>query len=357
MKNNRFKYSMLFILSFLFIHCVSEDYFEYSSRAEILEIQLSNQSGNSQIFSDNDSVYIEIANGIDLTQITLNTLTLSSFATSDWEENEVLNFSSGQQQLTITAEDGTQKIWTIAVFEIGSEPQIDNSDFEIWYQNGSYLDIGADDASSAWGTSNPGAVFGGIAPNVSRVENGAEGYAAKMTTRFTHLGAIANKPIAAGSLFTGDFMQNEISITDPEASIDFGIPFTALPISFSIEYMYSPGDNNIDAQQNSLDYGDSADMYVKLERREGDQVKRVATAWKRVNTASNSMQATTVNFIYGELPAGTPNYMLPEEGQTYASPEETPTHMVVVFSSSANGAIFEGAEDSELIVDKFRLNY
>ncbi len=348
---------LLLSLIFFFTQCVKEDYFDYSNRAEILSIQLDGQSGNSAIFSESDSVHVEVANGIDLSSITINTLELSSFATSDIGEGEIIDFSTGLQNMTVTAEDGTQKIWKIAVFEVGSQPQFDNSDFEIWHEESSYLDIGLDDASSAWGTSNPGAVFGGIDPNVERVDNGDDGYAALLTTRFTFLGSLANKPIAAGSLFTGDFMQDNISITDPEASIDFGIPYSATPESFSIDYQYSPGPNNIDAQQNSLSYGDMADIYALLERRDGDTVKRVGTAWMRIEQGNSGIENITVDFIYGVLPAGTPDYMLPEDGQSYAAPEETPTHLKVVFSSSANGALFEGAEDSALMVDNFVLNY
>lgn len=62
-------------------------------------------------------------------------------------------------------------------------------------------------------------------------------------------------------------------------------------------------------------------------------------------------------FIYGELPAGTPIYILPKAGQTYAAPEETPTHINIVFASSANGANFQGTENSALLVDNLELIY
>lgn len=291
----------LIISALVFVACVDEDYFGTSDNANILKIEVSSQSGTSQIFTENDSVYIEVANGADLSNITLRTLEVSPFAKASVEENDVLDFSSGEQTIQITAESGAVSTWVINVEEIGSEPQIENSDFNTWYQNGSYLDIGADDDSSSWGTSNPGVVFGGMQPNVIQEEIAAGDYAVKMITRYSTVGAIVNKPIASGSLFTGDFLQDDINISNPQASIDFGIPFSAEPTSFSIQYQYAPGSKNIDAQQNTLSYPDTADIYVLLERREDGLVKRVATAWYRVGEGNSSLEDLTVDFVYGEL--------------------------------------------------------
>ncbi len=337
--------------------CIKEDYFGYSTSAEIIEIQLSNQSGNTQIFTDNDSIYIQLANGVDLSKIVLNKLELSSFANANINEGDTLNLETNFIEIPVTSESGTIKNWQLHVFEIGSNPQIENSNFNTWYQKGSYLEIGADDTSSAWGTSNPGAVFGGMDPNVQQYEIAPEDYAAKLTTRFTLIGSFVNKPIAAGSLFTGDFMEGDISFDDPEASINFGIPFTATPSAFQLDYKYTPGTTNIDANQNELNFPDTGDVYVLLERRDDTTVQRVATAWYRIASETPTMQTLEVDFIYGELPANTPSYMLPASNEMYALPDTPPTHIKVVFSSSAYGNLFQGAENSELIVDNFKLLY
>lgn len=346
-----------FFIAILCVMCVDEDHFGTSDYAIILNIELSSQSGTAQIFNEKDSVFVEVANGTDLSKIILKKLEISPFATASVDVENTLDFSQGNQFVNITSESGLTRTWQIQVYEVGSEPQIENSDFNIWYDQGSYLDLGLDDASSSWATSNPGVIFGGMAPNVERIEVGEDDYAAKLITRFTFMGSLVRKPIAAGSVFVGDFMEDEINIGDPQAALNMGIPFTATPTSFSVEYQYSPGEKNIDANQNELDFSDTGDIYVLLERREADEVKRVATAWYRIEEKSSVMENTMVNFIYGELPSGTPTYILPQDDETYATEGESPTHIKVVFSSSAYGDLFQGAEGSTLIIDNFKLIY
>lgn len=347
----------VFVMAMGLMGCIREDYFGYSDNGDILAIEFANQSGQSQIFKANDSVYIEVANGTDLTRLMLNRLSLSPFANAAYDPGDVLDFSKGAVTLSVTAESGLVSTWKISVYELGSQPQIDNSDFNVWHQQGSYMDPGVDDSSSAWGTSNPGAIFAGLDPNVQQLQVGDGNHAAKLTTRYTLIGSWVNKPIAAGSLFTGNFREGDINFDDPEASIDFGIPFTGMPRAFQVEYQYTPGPDNTDSHGNSLDYPDQGDMYLLLERREDDTVKRVATAWFRIAEGNGSMETVTVDLVYGELPFGAPEYMLPAPGEEFARDGETPTHVTVVFSSSANGNIFEGAENSVLVVDDFELIY
>ncbi len=348
---------VLFFVSFT-IGCVKEDHFGLSDRADILSLELSNQNGKPFIDRENDSLYVEVANGTDLSQLVVKRLELSPFAKTTVAEGDILDFSENSNLiLDITAESGVVSSWNLNVFELGSQPQIPNANFNIWHNRGTYLDLGTDDESSAWGTSNPGAVFGGITPNVQQVEIVSGDYAVKLTTRYTWVGSLVGKPIAAGSVFTGDFQEGNISFDNPQEAVKFGIPFTATPESFSVDYQYTPGDENMDASQNILPYTDTGDMYILLERREDEQVRRVATAWLRIEEANSLMKNVTVDFVYGQLPSGTPEYMLPGEGETYAASTEGPTHIVVVFSSSANGNIYEGAENSVLIIDNLVLNY
>ncbi|RSK40270.1 PCMD domain-containing protein [Mangrovimonas spongiae] len=337
--------------------CVDEDYFGASDYANILSIEISNQSGTPIINTEAKTVEIAVANGANITQLTLNKLEVSPFAISNITEGDILNFNNGFILVSITAESGSVTNWEITVTEIGSEPQIDNSDFNTWYNQGDYLDLGEDDVSSSWGTSNPGVVFGGINPNVLQHEITPGDYAIKLITRYTSLGAVVNKPIAAGSVFTGDFLEDEITLANPQAAVSMGIPFTATPASFTIEYQYMPGDTNMDANQNELTYPDVGDIYILLERREEGIVKRVATAWYRVEEANMSLETISVDFIYGELPQETPSYMQPQNNEIYAQENEPPTHIKVVFSSSAFGDYFQGAEGSELIIDNLVLNY
>ncbi len=342
----------------LFTACIEEDHFGLSPSANILEIQVENQNGNSKIDRDTYTIEIQLANGVDLSAIELTRLSLSSYAHSSVNVGETINFESKEAKLSITAEDKTQKEWTIYVEKLGSEPQLDNSDFNFWYEHSAgYMELGEHAESTLWGTSNPGVVFGGMEANVLQEDLGDASFAIRMETRYSRLAALVKKPIAAASAFTGVFNVDEIDINDPEAAIEFGTPFTATPNSFSIDYTYVPGSDNIDMNGNELAYSDSCDIYAVLERREGDVTSRLATAWFRTDGEGEGFKTITLDFIYGELPAGSPSYMYPKDGQAFADPNAKPTHINIVFSSSANGAIFQGAENSVLLVNNLMLNY
>ncbi|MDW7695826.1 PCMD domain-containing protein [Flammeovirgaceae bacterium SG7u.111] len=351
-------FPILIFSAILVQSCIKEDHFGLSSAGNILSIEFKNQNGSASINRSNDSVYVELANGTNLSQVQLTKLELSSFAASSRKVGDLVDFTSGSADFVVTSEDQSQTNWKVHVFEVGSNPQLPNSDFNQWYdsQKG-YLEIGADVNSTIWGTSNPGVEFGGMDANVLQEEVSNDDFAIKMVTRYSSLAAVFKKPIASGSAFTGFFDVDNIDINDPEAAIDFGIPFTATPASFKLQYLYEAGPKNIDKNGNALSFPDSCDIYSVLERREGDQVKRVATAWLRTTGNGGDIQSIQVTYTYGELPARTPSYMLPKEGETYAALGETPTHINVVFASSAYGAEFQGAENSTLLVDNFELVY
>jgi hypothetical protein len=355
---NTYTLSTSLLLLLFCTSCVKEDHFEFSDRASILNITVTGQSGVAEIDDEAAEVNIDVANGTDLDSIKLTTLDLSALASSSVPLNSTLNFTDDSTSLLITAEDGTQREWTIYVNEIGSSPQIPNSDFNTWYNyEDSYLELGESEANSVWGTSNPGVKFASLPANVVQEQIAPGDFAVKMITRYSKFNAIFNKPIAAGSAFTGEFETDNISLSDPEAAIDFGYPFTGTPESFSIEYSYVPGENNIDSKSNPLDYDDVGDVYVLLERREDDVVKRVGTAWYRIDETVENLTPLSQEFTYGKLPANTPDYMLPGADEEYAEAGAAPTHIIVVFSSSANGSSFEGAEGSTLVVNNFELNY
>ncbi len=406
---------ILALVLFVFFACSREDYFEMSSAGNILSIQLSSQSGVPQIFEENNFISIKVNEGTDVSKIVLLDLELTAFATSDFVVGDTIDFSDEKVVFSVTSEDGTIVPWIIEVKNPnvvcpenpdGDKPsdstgtlppnpedstgvedttsttppnpddstntedstvveptpvgtQLLNSDFALWYlSEDGYNEIGENATNTIWGTSNPGVKVGGMEANVVQEDiNG--NLAIKMITRYkkAYDNFLIKKPISAGSAFTGKFNKSEISLSDPEAAIDFGALFTDTPKSFSINYSYVAGAKNIDKNGNTLAYPDSCDIYVLLEHREGDVVSRVATAWFRTTGSNTEMQELKMDLTYGELPEGTAGYMLPKDGEAYSAVGVKPTHIKVVFSSSAYGNIFQGAEGSTLIVDDFKLYY
>ena len=142
-----------------------------------------------------------------------------------------------------------------------------------------------------------------------------------------------------------------------DIDIDFGIPFTTRPVSFSFEYKYLP-----------LEYGDGImdemDAYVILQVRENGNRYRLATGWLRSSEEKTNWTRIEIPLIYGHN-ASLEEYMYPDpdfeenkELDFYPDVSAKPTHLLIVFSSSAHGAdLSSGAVGTTLDIKSLQLNY
>lgn len=351
---------MLLLIGLLLVGCVKEDYFGESPYGNIKEIVLSNQSGIATITPDSLLVTVEIPGGVDLTAITIETLEISSFASTNKSQGDLLNLEN-EDTIQITAEDGSVYNWTIRAFVASETPQLNNWDLNSWYMTANnYYEPGEDASSTIWGTGNPGTQLLSLLATVPE-DLGDSNLAAKMITLDT--GALAGAfgiPIAAGSLFTGYFNSDNIEIDDPEAAIDFGTPFSGRPIKLRFKYSYVPGPENKNKDGELLAYEDACDIYALLEIRQSGEIQRLATAWFRSDLTQEDLTSKEVEFNYGELDDSFPDYMFPVN-QDFVSDELAqfglPTHITFVASSSFDGAIFSGAIGSTLIIDDIEMVY
>jgi hypothetical protein len=345
----------LFILAlFLFQGCVTDDFFGASSEKKILSFILQDQIGNSTINQDSLIIRTTIGASADITALRPQEVTLSTFAVLTPTTDIALDFKD-PVKYTVTAEDNSTAVYTIIVKQEGAEPQLDNASFNNWYATPKgYMEPGVDANSTIWATGNAGTVTLGD-PNVTPVTINGDNKAAKLET--LDLGGLAGligQRMAAGSLFTGKF---ELDVANPLNSTKFGISFSARPEKFSVEYAYSPGSPYLSKNGTVLAKTDSCDIYVLLENREGAEVKRVATGWFRSGEEKiDKFYTTTVDLAYGPLGATIPDYQKPSNG-LYASANEKVTHLTVVFSSSYNGALFEGGTNSTLVINEFNFIY
>ena len=355
----KYVYSLLLLITCLF-GCVEEDFFGLSSFGEIKSIEVSNQASQAVIDTEGKIVTIEIPGGVDLTEITIKSLTLSSFATSDKKVGDVLNLTD-PTVIQVTAEDGNLTIWSIKAKVAALNPQLPNSDFNAWYQTADgYYEPGENPASTIWGTGNPGTKILGLFPTTP-LEITDDDLGARMETLFNgNIPAGFGTPISAGSIFTGKFNPDEIDLSDPQAAIDFGTPFAGRPSSFNLQYIYLPGPENKDKQGNALSYGDACDIYILLEVRDASGTRRLGTAWFRGDEPVEEPETINVDFIYGELPPEVPEYARPADGKYVRADSASfilPTHLTFVASSSFDGNNFAGAVGSILIIDDLELIY
>jgi len=342
-----------FVSFFIFFGCVQEYHFGKSSEKKILSFNLEGQVGNVSIDEDAKLVTVTVAADVDISRLAPTEIVISTFATVT-PSPDVRNDFTNPAIYTVTAEDGSIAEYTVEVAQQGSEPQLDNSAFDLWFATPKgYKEPGVD-ANSIWATGNAGTVTLG-SPNVTPlVINGSDQAVKLVTLDLGSLAGLIGQRMAAGSLFTGKF---QLDIANPLNSTKFGIPFAARPKKFSVKYAYSPGTPYLNKSGQLLAKTDSCDIYVILENREGSQPKRVATGWFRSGTEKiDQFYLATIDLTYGQLGANVPNYQKPANG-LYASANEKVTHLTVVFSSSYNGALFEGGTNSTLVVNDFLFIY
>jgi len=341
--------------------CIEEDFFGFSSVGDIKSIEISNQASRAVIDRNTKNVTLEIPGGVNLTELKIQALTVSSFATSDLNIGDIIDLTDSAL-LNVTAEDKVSVTqWTLKAAVASNNPQLPNSDFNTWYQaSEGYYEPGENAETTIWGTGNPGTkLLGLFATTPLEIVDG--NLAAKMETLYNgDLPAGFGTPISAATIYTGKFDPDKISITDPQAAIDFGTRFAARPVGFKLMHSYKPGPENKDKQGNPLNYGDACDIYMLLEVRNGSSVKRLATGWYRNDNSIPDVSSIRVDLIYGELPADAPEYSKPADGQYVRADSATfvlPTHLTLVATSSFAGAQFAGAVGSELIIDDLELIY
>lgn len=285
------------------------------------------------------------------------------------------DFSQGAVTYTVTSEDGRySRQYRVSVTEL-SYAVSDTLfyDFEHYYLETSnekyyvWSDL-LDDGSEAnnWASGNAGfAVCKSSAaadeyPTVPLID-GYDGAAVKLVTRDTGaFGALKNMRLAAGNLFIGRFDVSQALLTDGALKATlFGMPYTkdASPVSFEGYYTYAPGPTYQDAAGNVVTgTTDRGDIYAVLYRNTDSGGNAVTlngadiltnehiTAIARVDdvTATDGWTRFDVPFVYLET---IDESLLAAYGY----------NLTVVFTSSIEGASFEGAIGSEMHIDKVRI--
>lgn len=303
------------------------------------------------------------------------------------ENGSVQNFADGPVTYVVTSEDGqynrTYRVF-IKATDAGTTPDpgdpgkpeeqfgyvhydfenyfLDpaSSKFYVWsdYENG-----------SNWATGNPGFKIakGSATPDQYPSTPLAEGYdgaGVKLVTSDTGpFGVVVNMRIAAGNLFTGVF-DSKSATKAPLKATHFGEgsynQINYRPVTLAGYYQYTPGEVFKDKAGKVVeDRIDQGDIYAVVFRNVDSEGKSFYLTGDNVLTSpqivalarvpnivktEGGWQNFSVDFNYcGELdPAILANY-------GYS--------MAVVFTSSIEGAAFQGAVGSTLLIDKVSIAY
>lgn len=323
----------------------------------------------SVISTDSDVVF-SVRRGADLTALAPH-FRLTPGATISPANGSVHDFSAGAVDYVVTSED---KKWhrrysvsfRTVTHTVGDTLRLDFEHFALESSEGKYYvwQRLADDGtlSPDWASGNGGfrLSMGTAKPDeypTTPYADGYDGYAAKLTTRSTGaFGAMANKRLAAGNLFLGQFVV-ETALLTPLKATRFGIPYDSQPVTFTGYYRYAPGPSYQDRAGKIIPgKTDSAAVYAVFYRNHdaqgnaavlyGDDVKTspliVAIADAKYLAPTDEWTPFTIDFDYR---GAVDSDLL--EGRGYS--------LAVVFSSSSGGDDFCGAIGSTLLVDKVRI--
>lgn len=244
---------------------------------------------------------------------------------------------------------------------------------------------------SPWGTSNVMAKVSGITKTNTSVyrDKHDNGYCAKMVTHIEKvkvLGLINIKVLAAGSLFLGDMKEPITGTKDGPKALNWGIPFTGHPKALRYDYKtaISGTPNRIKqtgfSGKSTVPGQDYAITVLFLQKRHEDAAgnitaQRVGTMVVKYGKSTNGwVNGATYTIHYGDIRkmAGydaatmglrSSDYARNSKGKSvpvketgWASANDTPTHLIVQFSSSHGGA-YIGTPGNTLWVDNVGLVY
>lgn len=265
------------------------------------------------------------------------------------------------------------------LYEIGPDKIIEG--------NTAYSNMGG----SPWGTSNVMAKVAGITKTNTSVfkEKRGDGFCARLETRIESVkvfGIINITVLASGSIFLGDMKEPITGTKGAERNLHWGVPFTQHPKAVRYDYKTKiiENENRIKqtgfSKKDQISGQDCAMMVLILQKRTEDsdgKIKAIrigSVAIKYDKTTSSWVNGATYEILYGDI-SNHPSYdetIIGLSSNMYArnskgenvkveelgwgKPDDTPTHMILQFSSSHGGA-FIGSPGNTFWIDNVGLLY
>lgn len=344
-----------------------------NAEADILTCTVPSEILLRQPVIQNNSITIMVKPGTNMKQAPSFTLTEGS--TIDPASGEEIDFTV-PQTYTVTSESKKwKKTYTISFTSVEIPTSFAFEDTIITAQSkGKYyilVDKDKDQNSNKekyleWASGNPGFSLTGVAKTANdyptvQVNGGVNGGKCVMlTTRETGtFGSGVGMPIAAGNLFTGNF-NLATALKDALKSTQFGVPFYHVPTKLTGYYKYKAGEvfmskgNPVAGKKDTYNiyavfYETDAklhylDGYFKAEGYSNPNLVAMAMAKSTQEVASWTRFEIPFEFIAGK-----------EINKDKLANGDY--NVAIIFSSSINGDVFEGAPGSTLWIDNVELEY
>lgn len=322
-----------------------------------------------RVLYTDDNISFSVRRKADLTALA-PTFRITDGATISPASGSVHDFSKGPVIYTVTSEDKewsrSYKVSFIPVIRTSKDTlsfnfedyHLDSKDkYYIWceeHEDGNMYDD--------WATGNAGygLTNGSAGPEAypsTVLDEGYEGKGVKLVTCSTGpFGQMVKLPLAAGNLFLGTFDMS-IALKTPRLATGFGLPFDKKPKTFTGYYKYTPGEKFQNKDESIVEGKvDEASVYAILYRNHDEDGNHVVLNGDNVQTSPLIVaKAIAANIVpTDKWTQFTVDFSYLEDFDLDLL-ENRGYNLAVVFSSSADGAFFQGAIGSTLCIDNVKI--
>lgn len=352
---------------FLCTSCIKDE--APNAEADILSCVLPKEILQREPIIQNNSITILVKPSADITRQAPE-FTLTEGASINPSSGTELNFTD-PQKYEVTSESGEWKKTYTVTFIIDEIPTYYAfEDTVITDQSkGNYFvfaDKSINGSLMEWASGNPGFRLTGVAENAYDYPTVQEGNGignskcVKLITRETgSFGSRFGMPIAAGNLFMGNF--NVVSaLTDALKSTQFGYPFYHKPTKISGYYKFKAGEKFMSKGEEVSGKKDIFNIYAMFY-----ETNEKTPSLDGYFKANGYKDPSLVAFAIIDNPHETNEWTQFELSFQYnygkeidpKKLEDGKYNIAIVFSSSIDGDIFEGAPGSTLWLDEIKLSY
>lgn len=322
-----------------------------------------------RVLYTDDNISFSVRRKADLTSLA-PTFRITDGATISPASGSVHDFSKGPVIYTVTSEDKewsrSYKVSFIPVIRTSKDTLSFNFEdyhldskgkYYIWceeHEDGNMYDD--------WATGNAGygLTNGSAGPEAypsTVLDEGYEGKGVKLVTCSTGpFGQMVKLPLAAGNLFLGTFDMS-IALKTPRLATGFGLPFDKKPKTFTGYYKYTPGEKFQNKDESIVEGKvDEASVYAILYRNHDEDGNPVVLNGDNVQTSPLIVaKAIAANIVpTDKWTQFTVDFSYLEDFDLDLL-ENRGYNLAVVFSSSADGAFFQGAIGSTLCIDNVKI--
>ncbi|MGG5505710.1 MULTISPECIES: PCMD domain-containing protein [unclassified Myroides] len=372
MRNNYFFLSLSLSIGLLFSSCIKDE--ALNAEADIETATINQEFLLTAPIISNDKITFRVSKSLDLTQVAPE-FTLTPGAKIIPASGTVRDFSHGPLIYRVTSESNTwSKIYTVdftnaeisTIYNFETFREVVGGFYGADYYHIIY-EMGLDKNGDSiklfdWASGNSGYVLTDGNPDnpkkpsdfpTSVTENGFIGHGIKLTTLSTEpLGPMMGSPLAAGNLFLGEF-DLSTAVSKPLKGTKFGLDFNYEPAIFRGFFKYTRGKdfqvNNPDKNKLTEDRWDAYAILFEANTDEflyGDhdfvdeKIVSIARVPDELKKETNTWTLFEIPFTY-------------VEGKHYEPQKKY--KLAIVFSSSEEGSLFNGAIGSTLYLDEVEI--